>query len=103
MATPFGFVGAYIVGPLIGVVLTSAWIFAIVKGSDNPNKEILPPILKWPDYIFMLFAGPSVTLLFLLTRRAHVRADRILKGLCLKCGYDMRASPERCPECGEKV
>ncbi len=38
---------------------------------------------------------------FSYLRPHHRRRKRKKLGLCGKCGYDLRASKDRCPECGE--
>ncbi len=60
----------------------------------------------WPQgsFFFLPFWIPGlVCLAFLLftVLPFHRRRKRKKLGLCLKCGYDLRASKDRCPECGE--
>jgi len=56
---------------------------------------------------YWLIAVPlgAVTILWWarLSRRAwreHVGRVRCAHGLCAACGYDLRGTPDRCPECG---
>ena len=49
-----------------------------------------------PAVLFAILPAISLKRYF----RARTLAHRAAAGLCLHCGYDMRQSSDRCPECG---
>jgi len=55
--------------------------------------------ISLPYCLLVILTGalPAHWILVRRTPQAEVRRSR---GLCLKCGYDLRATPDRCPECG---
>jgi hypothetical protein len=50
---------------------------------------------------YWLLTCLSAVLPVLWVRR--FRRMRYPAGMCPRCGYDLRATPEQCPECGRKI
>jgi hypothetical protein len=49
--------------------------------------------------LFLMAAFPALTVVFVRVVRAARIAHRLRSGRCPKCGYLLRGSPDRCPEC----
>jgi hypothetical protein len=49
---------------------------------------------------YWLIVSVSVVLRALLEIRPWIERRRMRRGLCPQCAYDIRATPDHCPECG---
>jgi hypothetical protein len=55
-------------------------------------------MVDFPIWLPAILFAIAPTYWLLGARRKRAKRRRL--GLCLHCGYDLRASPDRCPECG---
>jgi hypothetical protein len=70
--------------------------YPMIASSFNPPMPDLTHIRAMPLW-------PPAVLFALLPAHAlyrAIRGRRLAKHECPNCGYDMRATPDRCPECG---
>ena len=76
-------------------MLKPSWSFAGLGVTDVNAGGMRARDVRLPYWLLALAAAalPAAR-----AARRKLRGSRA--GLCQRCGYDLRASPERCPECG---
>ena len=69
-------------------------VFGYISHAGGPFEERTVSIAYW------LLLLPTLPLPLIAIVRHRRRRQRETNNLCPTCGYDLRATPDRCPECG---
>ena len=89
-------------GPKFGVLDGAEWGFIIDSSGGRVEIDLRYSFFYWEIQYWRLMAlWVGIALLtFVPWGQTSLRSRRIANGRCGNCGYDLRATPDRCPECG---
>jgi hypothetical protein len=90
-----------------GQVQWSFWGFSAshVTGSVPPPYAFTfkDRYFSFPFWLLFAICGILPAYKFVGFRQRRTKRQRVKLGLCSACGYDLRSSKERCPECGTAI
>ena len=84
----------YVALPTAAVV-ASAWASAYLPGRlAGVTTGFVAFFITWSTLVLVRAVALAAMM------RPRVLAELRTRGLCVDCGYDLRGTPGRCPECG---
>jgi hypothetical protein len=76
------------------------WAGFLYWSDARPGNVGRTSTALWVPYWFVLLSPALLAAGFGWASRRARQRHRAGRGLCGRCGYDLRATPDRCPECG---